>query len=169
MIQRSAVRLVLLAFLLVSFSNIFSQDKGYEIKVKIKGSSDTIMFLVNYYADKQYIKDTADIDAKGVATFKGEEALEGGIYLAVMQSRKYFEFLVDKEQHISFETDTLDMVKNMKLKGSPENKMFFEYLNYLSKKTNESKELSEIKESIKDMKCNSSHFNIFDPRTILIK
>ncbi|MCF8297396.1 MAG: redoxin domain-containing protein [Saprospiraceae bacterium] len=150
MIQRFSVKLILIAIFIFTISNTFSQDKGYEIKVKIKNSSDTIMYLVNYYADKQYIQDTADIDAKGFATFKGKEALEGGIYLAVRQSRKYFEFLVDKEQHITFETDTVDMVKNMKIKGSPENKLFFEYLNFLTTKTNESTELTELKQSIKN-------------------
>ena len=152
MIRKNSIRIVLIAIIAISFSTAFSQNKGYEIKVKIKNSTDSIMFLVNYYADQQYIKDTVDINEKGIAIFKGDESLDGGIYLAVMQNRKYFEFLVDKEQHISFETDTVDLVKHMKIKGSPENKMFFEYLNYLTTKTNESQKLSKLQKTIKNNK-----------------
>ena len=140
----------ILSILVFAAINVFSQEKGYEIKVKIKGSQDSIMFLVNYYTNNQYIKDTTDVNNKAYAIFQGKEKLPGGIYLAVMQNRKYFEFIVDKEQHFILETDTADFVKNMKVKNSPENTLFYKYLNFIVVKQNEIQKWNKIKQSIKD-------------------
>jgi peroxiredoxin len=64
----------------------------------------------------------------------------------------YFEILVpnDKEQFFSAETDTLNFVKYMKIKGSPENQLFYSYLNYIGEKGREidslRKEIAKHKE-----------------------
>jgi thiol-disulfide isomerase/thioredoxin len=105
---------------------------AYEIKLTIKGVKNQTVQLAYYFGDKQYIRDSAKADENGKLTFKGEEVLPGGIYLAVVPSRKYFEMIVDKEQKFSMETDTLDFIANMKIKGSKDNELFYEYLNWIS-------------------------------------
>ena len=50
-----------LAFLTI-FNVSFSQD-AYKIDGQVKGLSDTTCMLAYYYGDKQFAKDTADIDA----------------------------------------------------------------------------------------------------------
>lgn len=105
---------------------------GYEMKITIKGIQNQNVQLAYYFGDKQYIRDSAKADANGHLTFKGDEALPGGIYLAVVPSRKYFEMIVDKEQKFSMETDTSDFIANMKVKGSKDNESFYEYLNWIS-------------------------------------
>jgi|AntAceMinimDraft_17_1070374.scaffolds.fasta_scaffold00593_1 thiol-disulfide isomerase/thioredoxin len=147
-----------LLFVFVLFNVLLIQAKdGYNIKVKVKGIKDTICYLANYYGDKQYLKDTANVDSKGNFVFQGQEQLPGGIYIIVLPDKKYFEFIVNKEQRFSLETDINDLVKNMKIKGSPENKLFYDYLNFINKKQ---QEIMPLKETLKNIKNNKDSTNL---------
>ncbi len=118
---------------------------GYDIQVRVKGlgTKDTC-FLAYYYGDKQYIKDTAIADAKGLLVFKGKEKLDGGIYLVVLPTRKYFEVLVT-EQVFQMETDTTDFIKHMQVKNTEENKLFYDFLQFIAVKGNQVDSLKKIK------------------------
>jgi peroxiredoxin len=106
---------------------------GYNIKIKVKGLKEgSTCMLANYYGEKQYIKDSAKVNAKGQVIFQGKEKMPQGIYLFVPANRKYFDFVMDEKQNFSLETDTTDYVKNMKVKGSDENKYFYEYQQFMS-------------------------------------
>lgn len=111
----------------------FSQ--GYKIKVKVKGlhEKDTLL-LGHHFADKLYADDTAFVDKSGSGLFVGKNKLDGGLYVIIIPSlnRRYFEFVMDNEQQINLETDTIDFVKNMKSSGSAENKLFFDWQKYMS-------------------------------------
>ena len=98
-------------------------QKGYEIKVRVDGIKDTTAFLGYHYGDKQYVTDTVRVDGKGNFVFKGDEPLDGGIYLIVLLNKSYFEIIVS-EQKFSLETDTLDLVNHLKVSGSKENLIF---------------------------------------------
>ena len=130
----------------------FSGKGGYSIKVKMTGTKDTVCYLANYYGDKQYLKDTAFINKKGLFIFQGDENLQGGIYLIVTQDKNYFEFIVNKEQVLSFETNAGNLVENMKIEGSPENTAFYDYLRLLAKKQ---KEIKVIQDSFKFAKTHA--------------
>jgi hypothetical protein len=105
-----------------------ASKKGYEIKIKVGDIKDTVCYLANYFGDKTYLTDTSAVDAQGRFTFKGEEPLQGGIYIVALGKTRIFEFLVDKSQFFSLETTGPDYVKNMKIKGSPENQAFYDYM-----------------------------------------
>ncbi len=113
-----------------SFSKIQAQT-GYNIKVKLNNYQDQQLYLGFNYGDKRYIKDTAYVDKKGFFNFKGNEKLLPGIYLIITTNKKYFEFLID-EQNFTLETDTIDFIGKMKILGSPNNELFFKYLNFLN-------------------------------------
>jgi peroxiredoxin len=124
-------RFSLIAFFLVIFpALIFAQ--GYKISIRVKGIKDSACYLAFHQWDKQYLKDTARADSKGLFTFTGKESLPGGIYLAVLPGKRTFEFVVGNEQNFSLETDTLDYIKNMKVKNSVENTVFFDYLRFIN-------------------------------------
>src|SRR3954470_682458 len=113
---------------------------GYEIKVHINGLSDSAIYLGNHYGDKQYVRDTMKVDKNGWATFSGKDSLPGGIYLIVLPGKTYFEIIVN-EQKFTVETDTIDYVKNMKVTGSLENKLFNDHQKFIIEKTHESQDL----------------------------
>jgi peroxiredoxin len=146
----------ILPFLLLTQA-VFGVDKGkegYEIKARIQGLKDTVCYFGYHLGDKQYVSDTVRIDSKGNMVFRGDKKLEGGIYLIVPPNKKFLEVLITDEQHFSFETDTVDILKNMKFKGSPENELFYQYLNQITIKQKQieplRKRYDQIKESKKD-------------------
>ncbi|MEI7801397.1 MAG: redoxin domain-containing protein [Bacteroidota bacterium] len=113
----------------ISFSALANAGKpAYQIKGNIKGLTNVDIYLANYYGDKQYLKDTAHADATGNFVFEGKPLLPGGIYLVVTPRKTYFEIIIDKEQNFSFTTDTMDFIKNMVIKGSVDNQLFYDYL-----------------------------------------
>jgi peroxiredoxin len=105
-------------------------EPGYKLTVKVNGVVDSTCYLGHYYGQYQYVDDTAKANSKGEMVFEGKEPLPGGIYFVIIPKKKFFEIIINKEQVFLIETDTIDFVKNMKVKGSAENKMFYEYLNY---------------------------------------
>ncbi len=129
-------------------------DGGYNIKVKI-GLKDTLCYLANYYGEKQYLQDSAKADSKGIVEFKGKEKLAGGIYLFVFPNKTYFEMLLDNEQHFSMECDPMDVINSMKVKGSEENIRFYEYLQFIQKKSREVEPLRAERKIKSDAKENT--------------
>lgn len=107
-------------------------ESGYKISVKVNAFKDSTCYLAHHYGQYNSVDDTALVNSQGIAVFDGKEALPGGTYIVIFPGKKYFEFIINKEQIISFETDTADLTKYMKVKGSNENKLFFDYLNYVN-------------------------------------
>lgn len=116
--------------LFVTISCFAGTPDAYEIKVKFKSLKNQECFLGFEFGTQKYITDTAQIDEKGVAVFKGEKPLDGGIYLIITKSKDFFEFILT-ESKVYLETDTGDFIKNTKVIISDENKVFFSYLNFM--------------------------------------
>jgi hypothetical protein len=102
-----------------------------------------------HFAEKQYVSDTIKVDDKGNMVFSGTKPLDGGIYLVVTPNKKYFEVIIADETEFSLETDTLDFVKHMKVKGSKENEWFYAYLNYMADKSKQLEPLNKKYEALK--------------------
>lgn len=128
-------------FLLLALTAIFSlgnlmANGGYEITVKIDGFTQPEAYLAYHYGDKQYIKDTVQVNDAGNLVFSGEEALEPGFYLVVLPpNNDFFQVLIDNDnQQFTVETTAANPAQNVKVTGSEENKLFYEYLAYLAEK-----------------------------------
>jgi len=125
-------RIAVFTFLCVFCTlNLASFAQGYEIKVKFNNLKDTNIYLGFHFGNNKYIKDTAKVDKKGLAIFKGKELLPPGIYLIITPSRNYFEILV-REPLISLEADTTDLSGKVKILVSEENKLFYQYLAFMN-------------------------------------
>lgn len=134
--------LVVLLSLLLTAGFSFAKD-AYNISITIKGSPNTKYYLGYYFGDKQYLRDSAVTDKIGKMVFKGEKPIEGGVYLiATEQKGLLFDFILS-EKVFSLETDISDVIQNMKIKGSPENDVFFTYTRFTSKVGKEASELDE--------------------------
>jgi thiol-disulfide isomerase/thioredoxin len=115
-----------------------SKDSGYTVKIKIAGCKDSMLLMATYYADKQYLKDSAYLDKQGFYVFKGTKKIEQGMYTIAGQAKvKFFDFFMDEQQNFTLETDTTDFDKYMKVTGSEENALFFEYQRYMTAKYHE--------------------------------
>ena len=119
---------LVLLFAVLSVIQSFGQvKKGYDISVTIAGLRDSSIYLAYHYGDKQYIRDTAIVDAGGNAAFKGTEALPQGIYMVVLPGRTYFEILVGEDQQFSASCKYIDYYNTLEFKGSEENSYFITY------------------------------------------
>ncbi len=118
-------------WLLLLLATVAYSQNGYKIRMNIAGSTDTSLLLASYYGNKIRLVDTAFAGKPGIFVFEGEKPLPGGVYMAVSPKKvKLFEFLVNKNQHFKLVTDTANMAMHLKAEGSPENKAFFDYLQY---------------------------------------
>ncbi|SKC86366.1 redoxin domain-containing protein [Ohtaekwangia koreensis] len=128
-------------FLLSAFC--FAQP-GYNIKFKVDGWKDTTVYLGHYYGESTYIKDTARANTKGEFAFAGKKELAQGVYFLVLDKSKIFEFVIGKSQHFSMDTKTDDYIKNMKITGDADNKLFFDNMLFNMERHKEAEPLIKI-------------------------
>ncbi|MFD1293000.1 redoxin domain-containing protein [Lutibacter holmesii] len=114
-------------------------QNGYELTFEIKNYDSSEMILAYHLGDKQFINDTLKAAKPGLFLATGDEELDPGMYIAFFPSlRKSFEFLVNKEeQHFKLSTDSNNFVSNMQVENSFENKLYFDYLQFLEQKREE--------------------------------
>ena len=129
-------RVNLITALIILFFSSFSlaQEKGYNISIHIDDIPDTTAYLAFYMGDKIYIQDTAVVE-NGFMFFENDTALlKGGMYIIAGQaSNKYLEFLINENTKFSLHTKKDNTTGAMKIKKSPENKLFYTYIDFLSK------------------------------------
>ncbi len=132
----------LISFLTIQSIAFCQSTDAYELKFKVRGVQDTTVYLANYYGSKLYYKDTAVANSKGEIVFTGKKALPTGKYAVVVPGPKYFELYV-QEQRFQMETDTVDFVKHMQVKNSPNNQLFYDYIHFVIEKRKESEVLTK--------------------------
>ncbi len=152
---------LVLTVILSAVTNKSIAQEGYELRFKINGLKDSLVHIANYYGEKQYLKDSAYADANGNILFKGAESLPGGIYLFVFPNKTYFEFLIDKEQKFNLECQMGNVIETMKIKGSNDNVLFYEYLKFIQDR---SKEVEPLKAQRKAMADNHQPTDSLDEK-----
>ena len=121
------IHITLLFSLLLSLVSR-GQELGYAINFQIDGYTDSIAYLGFYYGDKLSLADTAYAE-NGRISFTGNEMLGQGVYFLVSgQKARMFEFMVDEDQHFTLVNKVDGSPLDMKVKGSEENSLFYEYL-----------------------------------------
>jgi peroxiredoxin len=126
-----------------------SAQNAYSIKIRVTGLRDSTCYLAHYYGKGSYIsKDTAKADAKGNLLFEGKEKLPEGVYLVVLP-KTYFDIIVAGEQNFTMETDTSAIVEKMKVTGSKENTLFYDFQRVM---VENGRSASEIQKQIKEKK-----------------
>lgn len=145
-------------FLLFLVPFFVKSQESYKIDISIKNYSDSVLYLANYYGDKTYIADTAQLNGNGHFVFEKSEKLDGGLYIVVSQDKKsLFEFLVADSPEMKFETEGEDFTANMKVSNSSENKLFYKYLDFSGNLYNRVKPLND---KLKDLPKDSDSVQI---------
>lgn len=134
--------------LLTGFS-LFAQT-GYEIKVTFKPFKNQYIYLGHYFGKSYPIIDSALLDEKSETVFKGQQKLNGGIYLVGYPNKAgFFEILVDKQQHFSVIADTTSISNGIQFINSPENVQFNDYQQHM---TASGKKIVDAQEKLKNAK-----------------
>ncbi len=106
-----------------------AQKSDHKIKVVIDGYHDSTLYLAYYYGNKVKLADTAVMSKTSTYVFNGSQHLTGGIYIVVSSKKsKLFEFVLNKKKNFTLKTDTVNYSMNLTASGSPENKLFYNYL-----------------------------------------
>jgi thiol-disulfide isomerase/thioredoxin len=120
---------------------------GYEIKVTFKPFKNQYIYLGHYFGKQYPIDDSAMLNEKSEAVFKGAKKLPGGIYLIGYPNRAgFFEILVDQQQHFSVIADTATLRKGIQFLNSPDNTLFSAYQKSMQAK---GKEIVDAQQKLK--------------------
>lgn len=107
-------------------------QNGYEIKLTLKPFKNQWVYLGHYYGKQLPIVDSAMLNDKSEAVFKGSKKLGGGIYLIGYPDRAHnFEILIDKNQRFSILADTANLQK-ISFVNSPDNVGFKAYQEFMT-------------------------------------
>lgn len=126
-----------------TIANGQTDSDKFNISFSVKGLENSFITIGYHLGDKQYIKDTITTDNKGHGVYKGDVALEQGLYIALFPDNRYFDFIVDTDQHFELSCSREDIVGTMVVKGSVENQDFIEYQRKWMDLQNKSRELRE--------------------------
>jgi peroxiredoxin len=166
-----AIRLILFSFnFLFAFSTFATENKGCEIKFSVKGLKEgSNCILAHYHYNFQLKKDSVKSNENGEFIFKEENKYPQGMYLIIFPdaspNKKYFDFVMDADQHFTMETDTSDYIRNMKIKGSDENKVFYDYQHFISK---QQKLIEPLRDQSKKLKNNKDSSKIIQDKMTVI-
>jgi hypothetical protein len=90
-------------------------QEGHNIRFRIDGLTEGACIMAHYYADQNTIVDTSDVTPNGEVVFRGKEKLLNGVYILVLPSRNYIEFIVPKDdQTFEIQFDTTLKAENKK-------------------------------------------------------
>lgn len=155
-------------FTVLAFLSVSAQNK-HKITIKINGldpAVDTSCVLASYYGEKPYIKDSLSIAADGTIIIEGDSTLEGGLYMIVINPENYFEFVVS-DQTFELETTKPNFNANMKVIGSAENDVYYEYVQLTTSRRKEVRLLSNQVKAFKEgLKAKGNYILKFSGDTI---
>ena len=120
-----------LTFAMIVFVG-YSQKNEYKIKLSINGFKDSVCYLDEQYWNVYIVKDTAKFDSKGNLTFSSKKKLNEGVHLIVLPNKKYIQIFITDKPFFSITADSSLNPKSFKIKGSPENSRFYDYLSFIS-------------------------------------
>ncbi len=129
-----------LLFISISLTSFAQTDHPY--KFEITNLPDTTVYLANYYGEKLYYADTTQ-SVNGKFSFKKVKPEKEGKFAVVIPGPKYFEIIIADGENIQMQTDTTDLVKNLKVIASKNNEIMYAYVNFLTEKRAEREVLSK--------------------------
>lgn len=148
----------LLCLLLISL-NVTAQDK-FKITIKLDGLTDSTLLLASYVGDKQFVVDTAIADKQFTYKFEGDSLLPEGMYIIASSGKaKLFDFIVSGKQNIVITGDKSKLPGSLKSKYDDENRILFEYIQFLSMKQ---KEMSVLQASKRKFKAGSDSLKVVE-------
>jgi hypothetical protein len=144
---------------------LYAQQKpaapsGYQVKVTVKNSKDSALYLAIYTFDKTPIVDTAYRKKDGSFIFKKKGNFPKGIYILANQNKERMtDFIINESTQFSFSYDPADLFKTIAFENSPENIKLYELLQFMS---DYSKEGNDYRASVLEKKLPDSTKLIYE-------
>lgn len=140
-----SIYIIIIIFLLASPITMNGQDTNdkFNISITVKGAEDSFLTIGYHMGDRQYIKDTITTDSNGHGVYRGDETLDQGLYIVLLPDNRYFDIIIDTDQHFEISCSREDIVGSMVVRGSVENQDFLDYQKKWMDLQNESGALRE--------------------------
>jgi thiol-disulfide isomerase/thioredoxin len=138
-IQRLSHLMLALSFLILC--SAAQSQTTLNFHVTDLGAEDEC-YLAYYYGDKQYIRDTFQLDAQGRGKVSSSEIIPSGIYLLVFPDKSYLEFLYDRG-NLSLKLSAQDPVGTAAFTNSISNKALIGFNRLIAEMRVESGALNE--------------------------
>lgn len=123
-----------LLFFLTLTTSLFSKE-SFRITITLDGLTDSTLILANYVGDKQFVVDTAYLDKQKSYKFEGDSLLPEGMYIIATASKaKLFDFIVSGKQQIHISGDKSNLPGSLVSKFDDENRILFDYIEFLASK-----------------------------------
>ncbi|HRN78804.1 MAG TPA: thioredoxin-like domain-containing protein [Ferruginibacter sp.] len=107
----------------------------FKVSLTAPQFSSGTAYLTYHWGKNLNIADSAEMNTNGVAVFKGDKSLPGGIYSVVFPGKRITaDFFIDKEQTISITANDTLKLMDMLVAGSPENDLFKKYQQFTAEK-----------------------------------
>jgi peroxiredoxin len=101
----------------------------YNLKFQVKGLKAANVLLGYYFGDKTLLIDSVAVDtATGRFSYQTKKKIAQGMYFAVVQDGRLFDFLVSNEPSFSIVTNKDSLYKSAVITGSKENEAYFKYM-----------------------------------------
>lgn len=120
--------------LFAAFLILSANSQGFEITLKTPSYKAGTAYLTYHMGKNLNVEDSAEVSPAGVAVFKGNRTLQGGIYVIVFPGKNLsVDFLVDKEQKFTVTADSANLAATT-ISPSRDNDLFIEYKKYVAVK-----------------------------------
>ncbi|MDO9374485.1 MAG: redoxin domain-containing protein [Bacteroidota bacterium] len=125
----------LLVLLFAAFTASFTSAQNFTVTLKAPQYKSGIAYLTYHMGKNLNVEDSAAVSSSGVAVFNAKRKLQPGIYAMVLPGKRIsVDFFVDKEQVVTVQVDTTDIVNKTIVTGSKENVLFQQYQQYIADK-----------------------------------
>ncbi len=139
---RTLVCTLIIALLSV---NLYGQS-GLKINLKLTGLNDSLILLASYNGDKQFVVDTVYPDKNFNYRISRDTLLPEGMYFfASSKKSKILDFIISGKQNVSITGKMNELPLSLVSKTDDENKVFFEYIQFLSSKQKEMADLQKLR------------------------
>ncbi len=137
-------------FLCLFTLSSFAGDE-YKIEFEVQNYEYDTLVIGVFYGDRQLVKDSLFRESNGKFVFKGEEKLDAGVYMMLVQpDNKFIQFMVpEDDQKFKLKVDANDLQK-LEFKGSRDNEVFSRYLSFITEQNKRLKELSKERDLKKE-------------------
>lgn len=127
------LRLLIILFFCCYNLSIVAQT-GYQIEVQIDDYEQEEIVLAYQFMDRYPVIDTARINTDGKYVFAADSSLIHGVYMLVLPPDNEFVTLLinPDEQRFSVRTSMEGLTSNIQFVGSTDNRLYYEYMNYLN-------------------------------------
>ena len=147
-------------FIAIGFALLtyYGKAQGYSIQLTLKPFTNAWVYLGYHYGKVKAVADSVHLDGNSTGVFKGKDKLPGGIYFIVSPKKEIlFELLIDQGQHFSISADSARLPASIVFAGSPENKTFLQYTDYMN---SHGKEITELQMQLSKAKTKNDSAQI---------